>query len=52
MKLAELAAILVCPKCKQSMRFDGVAAVFLCAACHLRYRVVDGVPDFVEPSRG
>ncbi len=52
---AELVAIIVCPKSKQPMVFfprgeldaDEAEAFFLCPASRLRYRVRDGVPDFV-----
>ncbi len=51
----ELVAIVVCPKSKQPMIFfprgeldrDETEAFFLCPASRLRYRVTDGVPDFV-----
>ncbi len=52
---AELVAIIVCPRSKQPMIWfprgeldvDEAEAFFLCPASRLRYRVHDGVPDFL-----
>ena len=43
----DLLEILACPKChgKVTMAADGVG--FDCAACRLRYLVVDGIPNFL-----
>jgi len=41
---AELLAILVCPKCKGDLAYDDPARTLTCAACRLRYKVVDDIP--------
>ena len=41
----ELIEILRCPKCKGEL--DVEEAAFACAKCLLRYRVVDGIPNFI-----
>lgn len=40
----DLLAILVCPKCKGDLAYDAAANTLTCAACRLRYRVVDDIP--------
>ena len=43
----DLLAMLVCPKCKGEFTYDATAATFTCAACRLRYKVIDGIPDML-----
>ncbi len=40
----DLLAILVCPACKGDLAYDAAAGTLTCAACRLRYRVVDDIP--------
>jgi uncharacterized protein YbaR (Trm112 family) len=40
----DLLAILVCPACKGDLAYDAAAQTLSCAACRLRYRVVDDIP--------
>ena len=40
----ELLGILVCPACKGDLAYDAHAQTLSCAACRLRYRVVDDIP--------
>ena len=40
----ELLAILVCPSCKADLAYDATAQTLTCAACRLRYRIVDDIP--------
>jgi uncharacterized protein YbaR (Trm112 family) len=40
----ELLAILVCPACKGELSYDVPASALTCAACRLRYKVVDDIP--------
>jgi hypothetical protein len=44
----ELLSILVCPQCKKELTYDRTAEKLICAACGLRYAIVDDIPDFVE----
>ncbi len=41
-------AILVCPACKGDLTYDAAGSTLTCPACHLRYRIVDDIPDFIE----
>ena len=41
----ELLEILRCPKCKGELELE--EAAFTCGKCQLRYRVVDGIPNFI-----
>lgn len=41
---AELLAILVCPACKGDLAYDESGQTLTCAACRLRYKVVDDIP--------
>jgi uncharacterized protein len=40
----ELLSILVCPKCHGDLEYDRSAEKLICAACGLRYPVVDDIP--------
>jgi uncharacterized protein len=40
----ELLQILVCPQCKQELVYDREADKLICAACGLRYPIVDEIP--------
>ena len=40
----ELLEILACPKCKKGIRLAEKENELICDACHLAYRVEDGVP--------
>jgi LSD1 subclass zinc finger protein len=40
----ELLSILVCPQCKQDLQYDRTAEKLICAACGLRYPIVDDIP--------
>ncbi len=40
----DLLSILVCPACKGDLAYDAQANTLTCAACRLRYRVVDDIP--------
>jgi uncharacterized protein YbaR (Trm112 family) len=40
----DLLSILVCPACKGDLTYDANAGTLTCAACRLRYRVVDDIP--------
>ncbi len=40
----ELLAILACPACKGDLAYDPAAQTLTCAACRLRYRIVDDIP--------
>jgi len=40
----DLLSILVCPACKGDLAYDAAAQTLTCAACRLRYRVVDDIP--------
>ena len=40
----DLLAILACPKCKGPVKVDDEEKFILCAACNLRYPVVDDIP--------
>ena len=40
----ELLAILVCPQCRGDLDYDPSGASLTCAACRLRYAVVDDIP--------
>jgi len=40
----ELLSILVCPACKGDLAYDESAQALTCAACRLRYKVVDDIP--------
>jgi len=41
---SELLSILVCPACKGDLVYDEAAQTLSCAACRLRYKVVDDIP--------
>jgi uncharacterized protein YbaR (Trm112 family) len=41
---SELLAILVCPACKGDLAHDPTAQTLTCAACRLRYKIVDDIP--------
>jgi hypothetical protein len=43
----DLLAILVCPACKGELQYDPQAQTFTCPRCRLRYKVVDGIPNFL-----
>jgi uncharacterized protein len=43
----ELLDILVCPKCKQTLRFDAAKSALECTSCRLRYPVVDDIPVLI-----
>jgi uncharacterized protein YbaR (Trm112 family) len=36
--------ILVCPKCKGDLDYDGQKSRLVCGVCRLAYPVVDGIP--------
>jgi uncharacterized protein YbaR (Trm112 family) len=38
---------LVCAVCKGDLVYDEAAATLTCGACHLRYKVVNDVPDML-----
>jgi len=40
----ELLSILACPACKGDLVYEEGAQRLACNACHLRYRIVDGIP--------
>ena len=40
----ELLSILVCPQCKKELTYDRAAEKLICAACGLRYPIVDDIP--------
>ncbi len=40
----ELLSILVCPQCRGDLAYDRAAETLTCAACGLRYPIVDDVP--------
>lgn len=40
----ELLSILVCPQCKKELTYDSTAQTLTCAACGLRYPIVDDIP--------
>jgi uncharacterized protein YbaR (Trm112 family) len=40
----ELLSILVCPACKGDLAYDERAGTLTCAACRLRFKVVDDIP--------
>ena len=39
-----LLSILVCPQCKKDLEYDRAAERLICAACGLRYPIVDDIP--------
>lgn len=41
---ADLLSYLVCPACKGNLVYDEPACTLTCAACRLRYKVVDDIP--------
>lgn len=45
----KLLEILACPKCKGALEHvdDAGGECFLCHACKLRFRVEDGIPNFL-----
>jgi uncharacterized protein YbaR (Trm112 family) len=43
----ELLSILACPACKGDLQYDASADVLTCPKCRLRYRVTDGIPNFL-----
>jgi hypothetical protein len=40
----ELLSILVCPQCRKDLQYDRAADKLICAACGLRYPIVDDIP--------
>ena len=40
----ELLEILACPKCKGGLRLTLEESELRCEACHLSYRIDDGIP--------
>ena len=40
----DLLEILVCPKCRGDLEYRREPEALLCHACHLAYRVDDGIP--------
>ena len=40
----ELLAILACPACKGDLTYDEPGQALTCAACRLRFKVVDDIP--------
>ena len=40
----DLLSILVCPQCRGALTYDREASHLTCAACKLRYQVVDDIP--------
>jgi len=40
----ELLSILVCPQCKCDLEYDRAAEKLICAACGLRYPIIDDIP--------
>jgi uncharacterized protein YbaR (Trm112 family) len=40
----ELLSILVCPQCKSDLEYDRAAEKLICAACGLRYPIIDDIP--------
>ena len=40
----DLLAILVCPACKGDLAYDATERTLTCAACRLRYKIVDYIP--------
>jgi uncharacterized protein YbaR (Trm112 family) len=40
----DLLAILVCPACEGDLAYDSAAQTLTCAACRLRYKIVDEIP--------
>ena len=43
----DLLELVACPKCKGKIALEPDEGSFVCAACKLRYAVVDGVPNFL-----
>ncbi len=43
----QLLEILRCPKCKGMLTLEDNETGFVCAACRLRYLIVDGIPNFL-----
>jgi uncharacterized protein YbaR (Trm112 family) len=40
----KLLDILVCPKCRGPLEYDGEAQTLTCLPCRLRYRIEDDIP--------
>jgi uncharacterized protein YbaR (Trm112 family) len=40
----ELLDILVCPKCKGSLRLDKIKEILICEKCKLAYPIKDDIP--------
>ncbi len=43
----DLLNILACPKCKGELRLEENPAGLVCEACHLRYPIVDDIPNML-----
>lgn len=43
----ELNDVVACPKCKGKVTLAAEERGFDCAACKLRYPIVDGLPNFL-----
>jgi LSD1 subclass zinc finger protein len=43
----DLLTILVCSQCKGDLAYDAGAGTLTCAACRLRYRIEDGIPNML-----
>lgn len=43
----DLLNILACPKCKGVLRLEQSQTGLVCDACHLRYAIVDDIPNML-----
>jgi uncharacterized protein YbaR (Trm112 family) len=43
----DLLNILACPKCKGELRLEKNQTGLICDACHLRYPIVDDIPNML-----
>ncbi len=43
----DLLNILACPKCKGELRIEENQTGLICDACHLRYPIVDDIPNML-----
>ncbi len=42
-----LLEILVCPKCKGSLKYDEKEGVLICWKCKLKFKIKDRIPDML-----
>ena len=42
-----LLEILVCPKCKEPLKYDEKENVLICWKCKLKFKIKGGIPDML-----